>query len=254
MLRLKVKIKWTTRMKCRRRQADNRNAGDLDSVHRFADRRRGGARSRLAPHRRLIEITAENGKSWLAYRLTDTQLIAWLMVCVCSLTPRPLRSRSSSAGGDPMQHVSQVTAVAAAARALPEEKRGIFLQRVIARLTLNTTAVSFTDAEIDDAVRSALFGPAACAPNGVDSGHPNPAGLEARPARFARPCPTPAPWPEPHSPLLLHVARRVRTPTPRAWTDPRHATRSDSTLGHLKAVIHRVAQDVARLRRNWLKL
>ena len=50
---------------------------------------------------------------------------------------------------------SQLRAVWAAAGRLPVEKRGVFLQRVVARLELHR---GFTDADLDDAVRAALTG------------------------------------------------------------------------------------------------
>jgi hypothetical protein len=50
---------------------------------------------------------------------------------------------------------SQLRSVWAAANGLPVEKRGVFLQRVFARLQLHH---GFTDADLDDAVRSALTG------------------------------------------------------------------------------------------------
>jgi len=50
---------------------------------------------------------------------------------------------------------SQLRAVWAAADGVPVEKRGIFLERVVARLQLRD---SFTDADLGDAVRSALTG------------------------------------------------------------------------------------------------
>ena len=50
---------------------------------------------------------------------------------------------------------SQVRAVWAAADCITVEKRGVFLQRVIARLQLHR---GFTDADLDDAVRAALTG------------------------------------------------------------------------------------------------
>ena len=43
----------------------------------------------------------------------------------------------------------------AAADRLPFEKRGVFVERVVARLQLHR---GFTDADLDDAVRSALNG------------------------------------------------------------------------------------------------
>ena len=50
---------------------------------------------------------------------------------------------------------SQLRTVWAAADRLPFEKRGIFLERVVARLQLDR---GFTDADLDDAVRLALTG------------------------------------------------------------------------------------------------
>ena len=50
---------------------------------------------------------------------------------------------------------SQLRAVWAAAARIVVEKRGVFLQRVIARLQLHR---GFTDADLDDAVRTALTG------------------------------------------------------------------------------------------------
>ena len=50
---------------------------------------------------------------------------------------------------------SQLRTVWAAADRLPFEKRGIFLERVVARLQLHR---GFTDADLDDAVRTALTG------------------------------------------------------------------------------------------------
>ena len=50
---------------------------------------------------------------------------------------------------------SQLRAVWAAADRVPVEKRGVFLERVVARLQLRG---SFTDADLDDAVRAALTG------------------------------------------------------------------------------------------------
>ena len=50
---------------------------------------------------------------------------------------------------------SQLRAVWAAAARIAVEKRGVFLQRVIARLQLHR---GFTDADLDDAVRTALTG------------------------------------------------------------------------------------------------
>ena len=50
---------------------------------------------------------------------------------------------------------SQLRAVCAAADRLPFEKRGVFVERVVARLQLHR---GFTDADLDDAVRSALNG------------------------------------------------------------------------------------------------
>ena len=51
---------------------------------------------------------------------------------------------------------SQLRAVWAAADGLPVEKRGIFLERVIAWLELRGSRL--TDADLDDAVRAALTG------------------------------------------------------------------------------------------------
>jgi hypothetical protein len=50
---------------------------------------------------------------------------------------------------------SQLRTVWAAADGVPAEKRGIFLDRVVARLQLQR---GFTDADLDDAVRAALTG------------------------------------------------------------------------------------------------
>ena len=50
---------------------------------------------------------------------------------------------------------AQLAAVMAAAGQLPAEKRGLFLERVVARLGL---LPRFTAAEFDDAVRLALRG------------------------------------------------------------------------------------------------
>jgi hypothetical protein len=50
---------------------------------------------------------------------------------------------------------SQLRAVWAAAERLPVEKRGIFVERVVARLQLQR---GFTDADLDDAMRAALTG------------------------------------------------------------------------------------------------
>jgi len=50
---------------------------------------------------------------------------------------------------------SQLRAVWAVADRVPFEKRGAFLQRVVARLQLHR---GFTDTDLDDAVRSALTG------------------------------------------------------------------------------------------------
>jgi hypothetical protein len=50
---------------------------------------------------------------------------------------------------------SQLRAVWAAAERLPVEKRGIFVERVVARLQLQR---GFTDADLDDAARAALTG------------------------------------------------------------------------------------------------
>ena len=49
----------------------------------------------------------------------------------------------------------QLAVVMTAARGLPVEKRGVFLERVAARLQLRG---SFTDLDFDDAVRQALRG------------------------------------------------------------------------------------------------
>ena len=51
---------------------------------------------------------------------------------------------------------SQLRAVWAAADGLPVEKRGIFLERVIAWLELRGSRL--TDADLDDAVHAALTG------------------------------------------------------------------------------------------------
>jgi hypothetical protein len=50
---------------------------------------------------------------------------------------------------------NQLASVMIAAGTLPTEKRGLFLERVIARLSLTHR---FTAAELDDAVRLALRG------------------------------------------------------------------------------------------------
>ena len=50
----------------------------------------------------------------------------------------------------------QLATVMTAADKLPVEKRGVFLQRVVAWLSLRGT--HFTDADVDDAVRQALRG------------------------------------------------------------------------------------------------
>jgi hypothetical protein len=50
---------------------------------------------------------------------------------------------------------SQLTAVMTTAGKLPVEKRGLFLERVVARLSLSP---GFTAAEFDEAVRLALRG------------------------------------------------------------------------------------------------
>ena len=50
---------------------------------------------------------------------------------------------------------SQLRAVWAATDRIPVEKRGVFLERVVARLQLQR---GFTDADVDDAVRAALTG------------------------------------------------------------------------------------------------
>ena len=52
---------------------------------------------------------------------------------------------------------SQLRAVWAAADRLPFEKRGVFVERVVARLQLQLQR-GFTDADLDDAVRAALRG------------------------------------------------------------------------------------------------
>jgi len=49
---------------------------------------------------------------------------------------------------------SQLRALWTAADRVPFEKRGVFLQRVVARLQQR----GFTDADLDDAVRAALTG------------------------------------------------------------------------------------------------
>jgi len=50
---------------------------------------------------------------------------------------------------------SQLRAVWAAADRVPFEKRGVFIERVVARLRLHR---GFTDADLDDAVRVTLTG------------------------------------------------------------------------------------------------
>ena len=50
---------------------------------------------------------------------------------------------------------SHFRAVWAAADRLPFEKRGVFVERVVARLQLQR---GFTDADLDEAVRAALTG------------------------------------------------------------------------------------------------
>jgi alkylhydroperoxidase family enzyme len=50
---------------------------------------------------------------------------------------------------------SQLRAVWAAADRLPFEKRGVFIERVVARLQLQR---GFTDADLDGVVRAALIG------------------------------------------------------------------------------------------------
>jgi alkylhydroperoxidase family enzyme len=50
---------------------------------------------------------------------------------------------------------SQLRAVWAAAERVPFEKRGVFIERVVARLRLHR---GLTDADLDDAVRVALTG------------------------------------------------------------------------------------------------
>ena len=50
---------------------------------------------------------------------------------------------------------SQLRAVWAAAARVPLEKRGVFVERVVARLQLQ---LGFTDADLDEAVRAALTG------------------------------------------------------------------------------------------------
>ena len=50
---------------------------------------------------------------------------------------------------------SQLRAVWAAADRVPFERRGVFLERIVARLRLQC---GFTDADLDDAVRAALTG------------------------------------------------------------------------------------------------
>ncbi len=50
---------------------------------------------------------------------------------------------------------SQLRAVWTAADRVPFEKRGVFVERVVARLQLQR---GFTDADLDDAVRAALTG------------------------------------------------------------------------------------------------
>ena len=50
---------------------------------------------------------------------------------------------------------SQLRAVWAAAARVPFEKRGVFVERFVARLQLQ---LGFTDADLDEAVRAALTG------------------------------------------------------------------------------------------------
>jgi hypothetical protein len=50
----------------------------------------------------------------------------------------------------------QLANLMTAASKLPVEKRGVFLERVVARLSLQ--GFRFTDDELDDAVRRALVG------------------------------------------------------------------------------------------------
>jgi hypothetical protein len=50
---------------------------------------------------------------------------------------------------------SQLRIIWTAADRVPVEKRGVFLERVVARLQLHR---GFTDADLDDAVRAALTG------------------------------------------------------------------------------------------------
>jgi hypothetical protein len=50
---------------------------------------------------------------------------------------------------------SQLRTVRAAAERLPVEKRGIFVERVVARLQRQR---GFTNADLDDAIRAALKG------------------------------------------------------------------------------------------------
>ena len=50
---------------------------------------------------------------------------------------------------------SQLRTVWTAADRIPFEKRGVFVERVVARLQLQR---GFTDADLDDAVRAALTG------------------------------------------------------------------------------------------------
>ena len=50
---------------------------------------------------------------------------------------------------------SQLRAVRAAAERVPVEKRGIFVERVVARLQRQR---GFTNADLDDAIRAALKG------------------------------------------------------------------------------------------------
>lgn len=50
---------------------------------------------------------------------------------------------------------SQLRAVRAAADRVPFEKRGVFIERVVARLQLQR---GFTDADLDDVMRAALRG------------------------------------------------------------------------------------------------
>jgi hypothetical protein len=50
---------------------------------------------------------------------------------------------------------SQLRAIWTAADRVPFEKRGVFVERVVARLQLHR---GFTDADLDDALRAALTG------------------------------------------------------------------------------------------------